>query len=88
MDTSKIVTLCSFTSLNEAMIYKSLLESNGVACELLNELSVNMLPVQDSLMEVRLVVNAADEALAREILTAQFDQQEFDTESAKRRKKP
>ncbi len=40
------------------------------------------------LSKIRLVVNEADAAKAEEILAAGFDQEEFDTESAKRRKKP
>ena len=81
MDDSKLVVIRSFSSVGEASIYKSLLESSGVPCELLNELTAEMMPV-------RLVVNEADARRAEEILGAKFDQEEFDKESAKRRKKP
>ena len=77
MDDSKLVVIRSFSSVGEASIYKSLLESSGVPGELLNELTA-----------VRLVVNEADARRAEEILGAKFDQEEFDKESAKRRKKP
>ena len=69
-------------------IYQSLLESNGIRCELLNEGISDILPIPGDLSKIRLVVNEADAAKAEEILAAGFDQEEFDTESAKRRKKP
>ena len=82
MDDSKLVVIRSFSSVGEASIYKSLLESSGVPCELLNELTAEVLPIRNEMMPVRLVVNEAD------ALGAKFDQEEFDKESAKRRKKP
>ena len=57
-------------------------------CELLNEGISDILPIPGDLSKIRLVVNEADAAKAEEILAAGFDQEEFDTESAKRRKKP
>ena len=45
-------------------------------------------PIRNEMMPVRLVVNEADARRAEEILGAKFDQEEFDKESAKRRKKP
>ena len=88
MDDSKLVVIRSFSSVGEASIYKSLLESSGVPCELLNELTAEVLPIRNEMMPVRLVVNEADARRAEEILGAKFDQEEFDKESAKRRKKP
>ena len=82
MDNSKLSVLKTFSSAGEASIYQSLLESNGIRCELLNE------GISGDLSKIRLVVNEADAAKAEEILAAGFDQEEFDTESAKRRKKP
>ena len=78
MDKSKVVIIKSFPTAGEALIYKSLLESGGVECELINETVSDVLPLQ----------NEKDAEKAREILSAKFDQQEFDTESMKRRKKP
>ena len=86
MDDSKLVVIRSFSSVGEASIYKSLLESSGVPCELLNELTAEVLPIRNEMMPVRLVVNEARRA--EEILGAKFDQEEFDKESVKRRKKP
>ena len=37
MDNSKLSVLKTFSSAGEASIYQSLLESNGIRCELLNE---------------------------------------------------
>ena len=51
----------------EASIYKSLLESSGVPCELLNELTAEVLPIRNEMMPVRLVVNEADARRAEEI---------------------
>ena len=61
---------------------------NRIRCELLNEGISDILPIPGDLSKIRLVVNEADAAKAEEILAAGFDQEEFDTESAKRRKKP
>ena len=88
MDNSKLSVLKTFSSAGEASIYQSLLESNGIRCELLNEGISDILPSPGDLSKIRLVVNEADAAKAEEILAAGFDQEEFDTESAKRRKKP
>ena len=57
-------------------------------CELINETVSDVLPLQNELMNVKLAVAEKDAEKAREILSAKFDQQEFDTESMKRRKKP
>lgn len=88
MDKSKVVIIKSFPTAGEALIYKSLLESDGVECELINETVSDVLPLQNELMNVKLAVAEKDAEKAREILSAKFDQQEFDTESMKRRKKP
>ena len=88
MDNSKLSVLKTFSSAGEASSYQSLLESNGIRCELLNEGISDILPIPGDLSKIRLVVNEADAAKAEEILAAGFDQEEFDTESAKRRKKP
>ena len=88
MDKSKVVIIKSFPTAGEALIYKSLLEICGVECELINETVSDVLPLQNELMNVKLAVAEKDAEKAREILSAKFDQQEFDTESMKRRKKP
>lgn len=50
MDDSKLVVIRSFSSVGEASIYKSLLESSGVPCELLNELTAEVLPIRNEMM--------------------------------------
>lgn len=88
MDTSKIVVLRTFSSSGEAAIYQTLLESNGIHCELINEGTSDIFPIPGDLMKIQLVVNEKDAAEAEKILSARFDEEEFDKESAKRRKKP
>ncbi len=88
MDTPNVIVIRTFSSTGEALIYKTLLESNGIDAELLNETSSDVLPLQNELMEVKLAVRAADAAKAQEILDAKFDEEEFEVESKKRRKKP
>ena len=88
MDTPNVIVIRTFSSTGEALIYKTLLESNGIDAEVLNETSSDVLPLQNELMEVKLAVRAADAAKAQEILDAKFDEEEFEVESKKRRKKP
>ena len=91
MDNSKLSVLKTFSSAGEASIYQSLLESNGIRCELLNEGISDILPIPGDLSKIRLVVNEADAAKAEEILAAGFDQEEFDTAQealSKRRCRP
>lgn len=88
MDTQNVTVIRTFPTTGEALIYKTLLESNGIDAELLNETSSDVLPLQNEMMEIKLIVRESDAAKAKEILEAQFDQEEFDTESKKRRKKP
>jgi len=88
MDDSKLVVIRSFSSVGEASIYKSLLESSGVPCELLNELTAEVLPIRDGGPPGRRCARGGAPRRAEEILGAKFDQEEFDKESAKRRKKP
>ncbi len=88
MDRSKIVEIRSFSSLGEAAIHEALLRANGIECELLNETLSKLIPLTSDLLYIRLVVNEADVARAEEVLQAEYDMEEFNTESAKRRKKP
>lgn len=88
MDDSKVVVLKRFGTSGEAVIYKSLLEANGIKSELLNDTMSGILPIQNETFEVQLIVNESDAEKAKEILAADFDREEFDTESVKRHKKP
>lgn len=88
MDTQNVTVIRTFPTTGEALIYKTLLESNGIDAELLNETSSDVLPLHNEMMEIKLIVRESDAAKAQEILEAQFDEEEFETESKKRRKKP
>lgn len=88
MDKSKVVVVKKFTNAGEAMIYQTLLASNGIECELINETAFDIMPMQNEWLEIKLVVAGKDAEAAKAILAAKFDQQEFETESAKRHKKP
>lgn len=72
MDKSKVVIIKSFPTAGEALIYKSLLESGGVECELINETVSDVLPLQNELMNVKLAVAEKDAEKAREILSGQI----------------
>lgn len=88
MDESKIVIIRSFTSYNEAALYKSILDGADIESKLLNETIAGILPMLNNLTEVHLAVRAEDEKQAKAILKAKFDKEEFEEESSKRRKKP
>ncbi len=88
MDTSKFITLRTFSSAGEADICRSLLESNGLRCEILNGGASNVFPVPGDLSKIRLIVNEADVPRAEEILSSGFDRAEFDSESAERSDRP
>lgn len=88
MDQSKVVVVRSFATVGEALICQSLLESAGIACKLLGETISSVLPLQNEYTEVYVAVLGKDLEKAEEILSAKFDQQEYDEESAKRRRKP
>lgn len=88
MDTSKFITLRTFSSAGEADICRSLLESNGLRCEILNGGASNVFPVPGDLSKIRLIVNEADVPRAEEILSSGFDRAEFDSESTERSDRP
>ncbi len=80
MDESKIVTLRTFDSEQEATLAQGLLESAGIGCSLLHEDIHNVLPLTSTPIE--LVVAAADEQRALDILAAKFDKEEFKAATA------
>lgn len=88
MDSSKFITLRTFSSAGEAAICRSLLESNGIHCEILNGDASNVFPVPGDLSKIRLIVNEADAPHAEEILSAGFDRTEFDIRSAEGNENP
>ena len=86
MKDREVVTLGRFSSSEEAEIYRSLLEGAGVNVMTVGEFVNNIYPMGSSWAGVELRVAPEDEKLAREILAAKFDKEEFKTESAKKKK--
>jgi hypothetical protein len=88
MDKSEIVIIKKFSSIGEAEVYKALLESAGINAELNHDVMASVMPAFGGLLDVELVVAAADEKRAKEVLHAKFDKEEFAEESvsAKRKK--
>ncbi len=77
-----VVTLGRFFTLEEAEIYRSLLEGAGIKAMTVGEFINNIYPVGASWAGVELRVAPRDEAKAREILNARFDRHEFEAEQA------
>ena len=69
MDTQNVTVLRTFPTTGEALIYKTLLESNGIDAELLNETSSDVLPLQNEMMEIKLIVREADAAKPKRFST-------------------
>lgn len=76
-----VITLCRFSTSGEAAIYRSLLESAGINVMTVGEYVNDIYPIGDSWAGIELRVAAEDEERARELLSAGFDQREFETES-------
>lgn len=76
MKTEELVTIRTLDSTQQANMYKSILESNGVAAYLAGDIVHDVLPLGID-MGVELQVAAEDEAEARRILNSKFDREEF-----------
>lgn len=87
MENKEAVVIKKFNSLNEAQLYKALLESAGVMTRMRNDITAQVLPAYGGMMEVELLVSAEDEQKAREILAAKFDEEEFAEGTHAKRKK-
>jgi hypothetical protein len=64
----EIVVIQTFTHSIAASLAKSKLDAHGIPCFLTEENLVNLYPIQNALMGVRLHVFQSDEARARAIL--------------------
>ena len=73
METSEFVTIKTFATAGEAMVYKSLLESAGIMSHIKNELMSMVMPVVNPSLSVELVVSEEDVARAREFLAAKIE---------------
>ena len=65
-----------FVSLPEANIYKALLESGGIEAFINGEAAHDIFPY-GGYFELELQVRRADEARAKEMLSAKFDREEL-----------
>lgn len=83
MKKEEFVTLAKFSSADRARLMKTLLDSMGVASQVINDTAATMVipPISNS---VRLVVNADDYDRAKEALEAKFDKKEFMVEARKK----
>lgn len=78
---NEAVVVATYLSVNEAQIFKALLESAGVPARMQNDIAAQIIPAYGDMMQVNLLVSPDDLEKAREILSAGFDQKEFDAES-------
>lgn len=83
MKDKDVVTLGRFSTAGEAAIYRSLLESAGIYVMTTGELVNEIYPVGSTWAGIELKVAPEDAERAREILSARFDEGEFETESAR-----
>lgn len=79
-----VVIIGHFSTLGEASIYRSLLESAGIKVMTAGEYVHDVYPIGDSWAGIELKVAPEDAERAREILEAKFDPEEFKTESGQK----
>lgn len=72
MDETKIVTVMNFTSVNRAELAKSLLDAAGIASQIINDTSAQMIPSLPN--SVRIIVNEQDAARAEEVLRKEINE--------------
>ena len=73
-----------FSTSGEAAIYRSLLESAGIPAMTVGEYIHDIYPIGESWAGIELRVAPEDEQRAREILSAHFDEAEFERESSRK----
>ncbi len=76
MERDDLVVVMTFNRVNNAEMHQALLASAGVQSYLLDENMGVALPV-GGMLQVRLAVASKDEKRAREVLSADFDHEEF-----------
>ncbi len=79
MDNKEFVTLMRFNQYNRAVIYQTLLESNGIEAVLIHDTMADVLPISD--LSITLCVANNDAEQAQKILNASFDKKEFQDEA-------
>ena len=65
-------------SIEQAYIYQSLLESHGVACQIINSTAQSVLRFNGLMWSIRLIVLTSQADLALKILESEFNTQEYD----------
>ncbi|MCC8019114.1 MAG: DUF2007 domain-containing protein [Rikenellaceae bacterium] len=78
---NEAVVVATYLSVNEAQIFKALLESAGVPARMQNDIAAQIIPAYGDMMQVNLLVSPDDVEKAQEILSAGFDRKQFEAES-------
>ena len=78
MKQSEFTTLMTIDSIEQAYIYQSLLESHGVACQIINSTAQSVLRFNGLMWSIRLIVLTSQAELAQKILESEFSAQEYD----------
>lgn len=78
MKNREFLTLARFASAEKAQIVKSMLDSMGVECQVVNDIAADILPMLKG--DIKIIVNAADYERAKKILHAKFDAEVLKTE--------
>ncbi len=76
---SEFTILMTLDSIEQAYIYQSLLEANGVACQIINGTAQSVLRFNGIMWGIRLVVLTSQAELAQKILESEFEPQEWDS---------
>ena len=77
MKQSEFTTLMTLDSIEQAYIYQSLLESHGVACQIINSTAQSVLRFNGLMWSIRLIVLTSQADLALKILESEFSAQEY-----------
>ncbi|MCC8088236.1 MAG: DUF2007 domain-containing protein [Rikenellaceae bacterium] len=77
MKRDEFVTIMKLYSPQEANMYKSILETNGIHVYLTGDIATEIMPFGGDIF-IELQVPSEDESRAREVLSSKFDTQEFD----------
>ncbi len=88
MDKSKVLVFRRFDFLGEAEIIKALLDDNGIESSIIHDIQTIMPLGNTGNPVIELLINESDLDKAEQVMSASFDQAEFDAESAKKHKKP
>ena len=75
MDKFEFMTLARFSSVEEAQVMKTFLDSAGIENQITNDTSQGVLPVFEN--SIKIIVNSGDYKKAVDILNAKFDKTEM-----------